>query len=66
VARALGLANFRGEPCVRLGIKPTVDYALKRIFGTPENAPILLGLVNAVLQLVDPLVEVEILNPFSY
>jgi predicted transposase/invertase (TIGR01784 family) len=51
---------------MRLGIRPTVDFAFKKIFGTPENVPILLGLVNAVLQLRDPLVDVEILNPFSY
>ena len=51
---------------MRLGIKPTVDFAFKKIFGTPENVPILLGLVNAVLQLREPLVDVEILNPFSY
>ena len=51
---------------MRLGIKPTVDFAFKRIFGTPENVPILLGLVNAILQLADPIVHVEILNPFSY
>ena len=49
-----------------LGIKPTVDFAFKRIFGTPENRPILLGLLNAILQLADPLAELEILNPFSH
>jgi hypothetical protein len=26
---------------VRLGIKPTVDFAFKKIFGTPESAPVL-------------------------
>ena len=51
---------------MRPGIQPTVDFAFKKIFGTPENAPFLLGLANAVLQLRDPLVDVEILNPFSY
>jgi predicted transposase/invertase (TIGR01784 family) len=51
---------------VRLGIKPTVDFAFKKVFGTPENAPILEGLVNAILQLDSPIVELEILNPFSY
>jgi predicted transposase/invertase (TIGR01784 family) len=51
---------------VRLGIKPTVDFAFKKIFGTPENAPILKGLINAILQLDSPIVELEILNPFSY
>lgn len=49
-----------------LGIKPTVDFAFKKIFGTPENAPILQGLINAILQLDSPIVELEILNPFSY
>lgn len=61
-----GVAFSLGELCVRLGIKPTVDFAFKKIFGAPENEPVLLGLVNAVLQLRDPLVELEILNPFSY
>jgi predicted transposase/invertase (TIGR01784 family) len=51
---------------MRLGIKPIVDFAFKKIFGTPENAPILLGLINAILQLDSPIVELEILNPFSY
>jgi predicted transposase/invertase (TIGR01784 family) len=51
---------------VPLGIKPIVDFAFKRIFGTPENVPILVGLLNAILQLADPIEDVEILNPFSY
>ncbi len=49
-----------------LGIKPTVDFAFKRIFGSPENSQSLIGLLNAILDLPDPIHEVEILNPFSY
>ena len=49
-----------------LGIKPTVDFAFKRIFGSPENAPILIGLLNAILDFPRPIIHVEILNPFSY
>ena len=49
-----------------LGIKPIVDFAFKKIFGSPENADALIGLLNAILQLADPIREVEILNPFSY
>lgn len=49
-----------------LGIKPTVDFAFKKIFGSPENVPILIGLLNAILKLANPIVHVEILNPFSY
>jgi predicted transposase/invertase (TIGR01784 family) len=49
-----------------LGIKPTVDFAFKRIFGSPDNAAALIGLLNAVLAREMPVVSVEILNPFSY
>ena len=49
-----------------LGIKPTVDFAFKRIFGSPENVPVLIGLLNAILRLPSPIVHAEILNPFSY
>ena len=49
-----------------LGIKPTVDFAFKKIFGSLENVPILIGLLNAILKLANPIVHVEILNPFSY
>ncbi len=49
-----------------LGIKPFVDFAFKKIFGTPENVPVLVGLLNAILQLANPIEDLEILNPFSY
>ena len=49
-----------------LGIKPTVDFAFKKIFGSPENVGALMGLLNAILELPAPITEVEILNPFSY
>ncbi len=48
-----------------LGISPMVDFAFAMIFGTPENASALIGLINAVLQLADPVVAVEIRNPFN-
>lgn len=49
-----------------LGIKPIVDFVFKKIFGSPENVAILIGLLNAILRLERPIVHVEILNPFSY
>lgn len=49
-----------------LGIRPIVDFAFKKIFGSPENAAALIGLLNAILRLAKPIVAVEILNPFSY
>lgn len=48
-----------------LGISPMVDYAFKMIFGSPENTKALIGLLNAVLQLTKPVVQVEIRNPFN-
>jgi predicted transposase/invertase (TIGR01784 family) len=49
-----------------LGIKPTVDFAFKKIFGSRENSLALIGLLNAILELDHPIDSVEILNPFSY
>lgn len=49
------------------GIRPTVDYAFKRVFGCEENKSVLVDLLNAVL--LDsgqtPIRDVQILNPFS-
>ncbi|EMI18378.1 hypothetical protein RMSM_04709 [Rhodopirellula maiorica SM1] len=49
-----------------LGIRPTVDFAFKKIFGSPQNSAALLGLLNAILDFEHPVVAVEVLNPFSY
>ncbi len=49
-----------------MGIKPTVDFAFKITFGSPENKRALIGLLNAVLNRPCPIVDIEILNPFSY
>ena len=47
-----------------IGIDPTVDFAFKRVLGSPEHPAITLHFLNAVLG-GDPLVtQVEILNPF--
>jgi len=54
------------EPVMPLGIKPTVDFAFKKIFGSPENVRTLIGLLNAILELPSPITDVTILNPFSY
>jgi predicted transposase/invertase (TIGR01784 family) len=43
-----------------------VDFAFKKIFGSPQNSAALIGLLNAILKLPQPIVAVEVLNPFSY
>ncbi len=49
-----------------LGTKPTVNFAIKRIFGSPQNSMALIGLLNAILDLERPIEAVEVLNPFNY
>jgi len=50
-----------------LGIDPKIDYAFKKLFGSESNKPLLIALLNAVLRayLAEPIVDVEILNPFN-
>ena len=48
-----------------LGLRPTNDFAFKKIFGTPENKPALISLLNSILSLTPPIVEVTIENPFN-
>ena len=51
---------------IPLGIKAYVDFAFKKLFGSPENSIALIGLLNAILDLPQPITDVTILNPFSY
>lgn len=58
-------ADLPETAAVVLGIRPTVDFAFKKIFGSPENVRALIGLLNAILNPRRPILTVEILNPFS-
>ena len=51
---------------IPLGIKAFVDFAFKKIFGSPENSAALIGLLNAILELKHPITDVTILNPYSF
>ncbi|MEI6525613.1 MAG: Rpn family recombination-promoting nuclease/putative transposase [Planctomycetota bacterium] len=50
---------------VPLGIRPTNDFAFLKTFGSPENKIALMSLLNAILDLPDPIVDVVIENPFN-
>ncbi len=50
---------------MRIGIRPLNDLAFKRIFGTRENRPCLISLLNAILRPMEPIVDVTITNPFK-
>ena len=70
----------RSERCVRgkhllakkgdcqmqpIGIRPTNDFAFKKTFGSPENKVALISLLNAILTLPVPIVDVTIENPYN-
>ena len=45
---------------VPIGIRPTNDFAFKKTFGTPANKLALVSLLNAILELRNPIVEVTL------
>ena len=50
---------------IPLGIRPTNDFAFLKSFGSPGNTLALKSLLNAILQLPVPIVEVRLQNPFN-
>lgn len=48
---------------MKIGIDPTVDYAFKKLLGSPEHPAITLHFLNAILGSEFPITDVEILNP---
>ena len=48
-----------------IGIRPTNDFAFKKTFGSPENKVALISLLNAILTLQIPIVDITIENPFN-
>ena len=50
---------------MRIGIRPINDFAYKKIFSSPENKLVLISLLNAILGLVKPIVDVTIVNPYN-
>lgn len=49
-----------------IGIRPTNDFAFRKIFGSSTNKLALISLLNAILEPSIPLMDVEIQNPFSH
>lgn len=48
-----------------IGIRPVNDFAFKKTFGSVENKPALISLLNAILSLDPPIVDVTIENPYN-
>jgi hypothetical protein len=49
---------------VAIGIDPTIDFAFKRLLGSPEHSRITVHFLNAVLGGSPRITDVTILNPF--
>ncbi|MBM4074028.1 MAG: hypothetical protein FJ267_00085 [Planctomycetes bacterium] len=48
-----------------IGIRALNDMVFKKTFGTPENTICLISLLNSILTLKSPIVEVTIENPYN-
>ena len=48
-----------------IGIDPLVDFAAKRVLGSPEHSRITLHFLNSVLGFANRIVDVTILNPIN-
>jgi len=47
------------------GIDPTVDFAFKLVFGSPDHPQVTIHFLNSVLNFRQPVTEVEFLNPIQ-
>lgn len=50
---------------VKIGIRPWIDFAFRKIFGKPGNEICLISLLNSILELSSLIESVQFLNPFS-
>jgi predicted transposase/invertase (TIGR01784 family) len=50
---------------LRIGIRAINDFAFKKVFGTPENRPVLIRLLNGILKLPLSIVAVVLENPLN-
>jgi len=48
-----------------IGIEVLIDFAFKKVFGSPGNEIALIGLLNALLCLRGPIAKIQILNPYN-
>ena len=53
------------SPVLRHLIDPLVDYAFKRVFGTPASLHLLKHFLTAVIQPSSPIESLELLNPLN-
>jgi len=49
----------------KIGIRPWIDFAFRKIFGKPGNEICLISLLNSILEFPSPIESVQFQNPFS-
>ncbi len=59
------MTRSKNHKAEALGIRPTVDFVFKLLFGDPNNVDLLIHLLNSVLQPEHPIEHVTILNPYN-
>jgi PD-(D/E)XK nuclease family transposase len=66
-AYVVSVSRQRGDRLMILGINPTVDYAFKHLLGREATRPILINVLDSVLQPVPGhgIRDIELLNPFN-
>ena len=48
-----------------LGIRPVNEFAFKKVFGPADSRSALIHLLNAILKLQRPIVDVVLQNPYN-
>lgn len=46
-------------------LNPRVDFAFKKLFGSEENADLLISLINSIVSPEDKVVRIELKNPYN-
>ncbi|WP_333859000.1 Rpn family recombination-promoting nuclease/putative transposase [Clostridium sp.] len=46
-------------------LNPKVDFAFKKLFGSPENKDILISFINSVLPEIEQVKDIELKNPYN-
>ncbi len=65
IEKSVSFRPRNGSIIMLIGIRPINDFAFKKTFGSPENKLALISLLNSILGLPKPIVDVTIENPYN-
>ncbi len=61
----MGENHIKGGGSVMCRLNPKVDFAFKKLFGSPENKDILISFINSVLPEIEQVKDIELKNPYN-